>query len=149
MRGMNTIMSRKNLYVVLAVSPLLLLSACSPVDWVKDKLGMGKAKPKVEKHKNSKKKYVAGGWVVKVGDEIVVSDQKFEDEFNLLLEEKPQLKSMLPLMPNLEKDFARGLGNQEIITKFVQENKLDQKAEYSAKKERMERAIIRCRWSCT
>ncbi len=133
--------SRTKLYAVLAISPILLLSGCKPVDWVKEKLGMSPSK-KVKKYGKSKKRSSSKGWVVKVGDEVVVSDQKFEDEFNLLLEEKPQLKSMLPLMPNLEKDFARGLGNQEIITRYIQEHKLDQKSDYLAKKERMERAVI-------
>ncbi|MFC1845523.1 peptidyl-prolyl cis-trans isomerase [Candidatus Dependentiae bacterium] len=130
--------SRKHLYVMLAFSPILLLSGCRPVDWIKEKLGM---RPTQVKKGRAAKSVVGGQWVVKVGDHIAVSPERFEQEFGLLLEEKPQLKAMLPLMPNLEKDFARGLGNQEVISRFVKERNIDQKPEYLAKKARMKRAV--------
>jgi len=134
----------KSFGAVLVISPLLLLSGCAPLDWVKGKLGMGKKTEEiVKKGKDKKKMSVAGGeWIVKVGNETVVSANEFEKEFNALIDEQPQLKSMLPLMPNLEKDFAKGLGNQEVVSRYIEKNKIDQSAEYLARKERMERAVL-------
>lgn len=133
---------RKHFYIALALSPILLLSGCRPVDWLKEKLGMCQCQEKKNAAgKKGREHLVAGEWVVKVGDDVIVSSDEFQAEFNLLLDEKPQLKSMLPLMPNLEKDFAKGLGNQEIIARYVEDKKLDQTPGFIAKKARMERAV--------
>lgn len=120
---------KKSLYIVLALSPLLLLSGCKP--------------GKDEQKESKKGRTVANtaDWVVKIGDNVVVSGDEFKGEFNALLEEKPQIKSMLPLMPNLEKDFARGLGNQEVVARFVEDRKIDQSPEYIARRAKMEKAI--------
>ena len=151
------IVSKKCFYLVLTISPLLLLSGCGPINWIKDKMGgcgcSSKSHGSCGDMKHGEKNHgdccmmtnieVPGGdWVVKVGDKVVVSGEKFQQEFDMLLEEKPQLKSMLPLMPNLEKDFAKGLGNQEVITKFIADKGLDKKPEYIQKKARMERAVM-------
>lgn len=128
---------KKNLYIVLAFSPILLLSSCKPSEWFK-KSG---DKETTAKHKKGRTVANTSDWVVKIGEDVVVSGEEFKDEFNQLLEEKPQIKSMLPMMPNLEKDFARGLGNQEVVSRFIEDKKIDQKPEYLARKAKMEKAI--------
>lgn len=130
--------SRSSFYTVLAFSPILLLSGCSPFDWIKEKIGMRPAEMTKEREAQS---VFSGEWIVKVGDKVAVSSDRFQQEFDMLLEEKPQLKAMLPLMPNLEKDFARGLSHQEVISRFITEHKIDQQPEYLSKKSRMERAV--------
>lgn len=126
---------KKNLYVALAISPLLLLSSCKPGEWFKGKSASSTGKV------SGRTVASTPDWVVKIGEEVVVSGSEFKDEFNQLLEEKPQIKSMLPLMPNLEKDFARGLGNQEVVARYIADQKIDQKAEYLARKAKMEKAV--------
>jgi hypothetical protein len=118
---------KKNLYVVLALSPLLLLSGCGEKSTPKSTTGRTVAN--------------TADWVVKIGDEVIVTAGEFKDKFNQLLEEKPQIKSMLPLMPNLQKDFAKGLGNQEAVARYIADQKIDQKSEYIARKAKMEEAV--------
>jgi len=129
---MNT---KKLFYTVAVISPILLLSGCNPLKWFSgDKTE--KASDMMEKGVD-----VSGNWVVKVGDKVVVSLQEFQNDFNALLDEKPQLKAMRPLMPNLEQDFAKGLSNYQAILQYVEENKIDQTPEYLAEKARMTRAV--------
>jgi len=129
----------KLLYCACTLSPILLLSGCSPVDWVKDKFGGSKE----NKTKKRVRRTVADGdWVVRVGDEVIVSGDKFKQEFEAILEERPQLKSMLPLMPNAEKDFARGLGNQEIVTRFIEDSGMTNSSKYKERIERVQKAAI-------
>ena len=127
---------KKNFYAVLVLSPILLLSGCNPIKWI-----MGDKTDQATGEAEKGKKGVTSDWIVKVGDEVVVTPEKFQEDFDALLDEKPQLKAMLPLMPNLEHDFARGLGNQQAILQFIKENGIDQSSEYIAKKERMINAI--------
>ena len=97
---------------------------------------------KKKSKKRTKKVAQGGDWIVKVDGEAVVYGDAFEKEFSTLLEEKPQLKAMLPLMPDLKKNFASGLGNQEAIALFVHKRGLDETAEYAEKKERVDRAVM-------
>ena len=79
--------TKKALYAVLVISPVLLRSGCNPMDWFKGK-GGGEIESKKEMF--SEKKVVGGGdWIVKVGNEVAVSSNDFEKEFNALLDEKP------------------------------------------------------------
>jgi len=145
---------RKKLSPVLAFSLVLLLSGCNPLEWVKEKMGMGSCDHGMNKcgdrkgscasksKKRTKKVAQGGDWIVKVDGEAVVYGDAFEKEFSTLLEEKPQLKAMLPLMPDLKKNFASGLGNQEAIALFVHKRGLDETAEYAEKKERVDRAVM-------
>lgn len=140
---MKITMRRKNLYVALAFSPLLLLSGCNPLNWFKSN---SKEKTSKKIGRRGRRKvtggYDTGGeWVVKLGEKIIVSSNRLQKEFDTLLEEKPQLKAMRALMPNLEKDFARGLGHQEIISQFIKDKKIDERADFIAKKERTLRAV--------
>ena len=97
---------------------------------------------KKKSKKRTKKVAQGGDWIVKVDGEAVIYGDAFEKEFSTLLEEKPQLKAMLPLMPDLKKNFASGLGNQEAIALFVHEKGLDETVEYAEKKERADRAVM-------
>lgn len=129
---------KKNLYIALALSPILLLSGCKPSEWFK--CGCDK-KETTSSRKKGRTVATTADWVVKIGDDVVVDGSEFKDEFNMLLEEKPQIKQMLPMMPNLEKDFARGLGNQEVVSRFIEDKQIDQKPEYLARKAKMEKAV--------
>ena len=129
--------NKRFFYTVLALSPILLLSGCNPVKWF-----TGDKTEKVSKRSSKEESSASGSWIVKVDGKVVVTPQEFQDDFNALIDEKPQLKEMLPLMPNLEYDFARGLGNQKVISHFIEDNKIDQKKEYIVKKERMLNAVL-------
>jgi len=124
---MNT---KKSFYSALILSPVLLLSGCN---WFSSEKTADTAK-------SLNTNVASGEWIVKMDDDVIVTSDQFKKEFDALLAEKPQLKAMLPLMPNLEPDFAKGLGNQQVVSRYIKDNKIDQKADYAAKKERYFRA---------
>jgi len=120
-------MNTKNVfYSALIFSPVLLLSGCNWFSSEKTEKAPGALNTNV----------TSGEWVVKIGNEIAVTPQQLQEEFNLLLEEKPQLKAMLPLMPNLEQDVAKSLGSGKVIARYIKDNKIDQKLDYIAKRDR-------------
>ncbi len=137
---MNSKFSKNTLYIVTIVSPLLLLPACAPLDWIKSKLG-SEPKPVAQSEKTATINIDTKDWVVKINDKVAVVGKDFKQEFEMLLQEKPQLKSMLPLMPNLEKDFAKGLAQQAVISEYIAKNGLDKTAEYQKKLARAQKAV--------
>lgn len=121
--------------LALLLVPVVFLPSCAPLNWLKEKMGCG------------------GGGAVSVSDnsavlvslkgQPVITQQSFEREFEQLLEENPHLKSVLALMPDAKKNFLQGMVNQEIVDRWVTENKVDQKVEYSKELDRMMRSVRR------
>ena len=121
---------------ILVVS-VTVLPGCG--QWLKDKLGMGgKDEP------SSAQGVVGGGDVlVSIKGKAVVTAQSFENEFDQLLNENPQLKSILPMMPDAKKNFLMGMVNQEVVDFWVAENKVNEKQDYKKEYDRMMHQVKR------
>jgi hypothetical protein len=65
-----------------------------------------------------------------------------DQKFNEWLEENPALKSVLPYMPDVKRNFFENLVSQEIVNRFVEENKVTEKPEYK-KDEKLGAASIK------
>ena len=92
--------SRRSLYVILALSPILLLSGCKPFDWLKEKIGMGKKDESVVTGASVMTPAQSGGdWVVKVGDKVLYgkysgTEITLEGETYLIMKESDILAVM-------------------------------------------------------
>lgn len=73
----------------------------------------------------------------------IITADSLDRDFNQLLEEQPQLKSVLPLMPNAKENFLQSLVSQAVVDRYVQENKIDKSAEYQKDYDYMVRSIKR------
>jgi hypothetical protein len=84
-----------------------------------------------------------GEKIVCMGDVCVITDLSLDHEFDKLLEENPQLKSVLPLMPNAKENFLQSLVSQAVVDRYIEENAIDQTAEYKKDYDHMVRSIKR------
>lgn len=110
--------------------PALLLPGCG--EWIKEKF-CGVKKETAE----------SGAPVVTMDGRVVITTQSFEKEFEQLLEENPHLKSVIALMPDAKKNFLQGMINQEVVDRWVADNKVDAKEEYQKEYNRMLRSVKR------
>jgi hypothetical protein len=84
-----------------------------------------------------------GEKLVCMGDMCIISDKSFDQEFEQLLTENPQLRSVLPLMPTAKENFLQGLISQAIVDRTVKEEKLNQTDGYKQDYAHMMRSVER------
>jgi parvulin-like peptidyl-prolyl cis-trans isomerase-like protein len=135
-------------FYIALLMPLVFLSGCGVVDWFKGKCGMGSGSstPQEMVGSNPMTNIAVNDTsevLVTINGRRVVTVDSFEREFNILLEENPQLKSVLPFMPDARRNFLTGLVNQEVVDLYVFDNHLDKKIEYQRDLERLHRSVIR------
>lgn len=117
--------------LALLLVPVVFLPGC----WLTDKLcGTGSG---------SSKAVDGSAVLVSMKGQSVITKQSFEKEFEQLIEENPHLKSVLSLMPDAQKNFLMGMVNQEVVDRWVTENKVDQKEAYQKELDRMMRSVRR------
>ncbi|TET06446.1 hypothetical protein E3J79_02055 [Candidatus Dependentiae bacterium] len=138
-----------------AVILMLVLSGCAPWEWVKEKFGMGKKgevtemfeAPTIPSADRTVKPVQLRGQDDKVlvtkGGVPVITLKSFDEEFNRLLEENPQLTQMMQFIPDIKKNVLNGLVGQLVMDIYVSENKIDQKPEYRKDFERLLLSINR------
>jgi hypothetical protein len=138
-----SIRMKKNIGLVLVVGSLMLLPACKPLEWIKDKLGFNKGKSEASADQAMSKKMAAGDEqvLVSMDGKAIISTASLEKDFEQLLEENPQYKQMLAFMPDAKYNFLQGLISQAIIDRYVADSGLDQKAEYKDELERVLRSM--------
>ena len=113
---------------------LLALPACSPLDWFKS--GDSKVpesasnEPLTTAPTASLAEAPTGDVLVTINGQPAITTQTFEKEFSTLVENNPQVKALLPLMPDLEDKFFEGLLNQQIVDRYISANKIDATKEY-------------------
>ncbi len=140
MKGCTTTMKKK-LSLVLLVAPLIMLPGC--LDWFKQKLGGKKGAAETTSTMPSDELVSEGEVLVTMGGAPIISSKSFERDFAALIEENPQLKSILPLMPDAPYNFLQGMVSQEVVDKYIAENKIDETPEYQKDIERGVRTITR------
>ncbi len=131
----NTHSLKHKFALALLLVPVVFLPSCAPWDWLKEKMGCNTS--------GSASVSDSSAVLVSLKGQAVITQQSFEKEFEQLLEENPHLKSVLALMPDAKKNFLQGMVNQEIVDRWVTENKVDQKLEYSKELDRMMRSVRR------
>lgn len=137
---------RKHFYIALLL-PVVMLPGCGVLDWVKNKFGGGSKGTEQVVDFSSPMTNVSiddhSEVLVTINGKPAITSKSFERDFETLLEENPQLKSVLPFMPDARKNFLGGLVNQEIVDLYVRDHKLDQKPEYKQDLERLQRSVVR------
>jgi len=137
---------KKFIKIALLVTPLALLPGCGAVDWIKEKLGGGSADAGVAVKAESKEAGAAaepmsGEVLATMNGKPVVTVSGLKQQMNQLMEENPQLKSVLPFMPDVEQNVFKSMVSQEVVNRYVVENKIKEKDEYRKDKERAEKAL--------
>jgi len=129
---------------VCAVLAVLVLAGCAPLDWIKEKFG-GKKAPAVAVIEPGKDKVSAKGKIEPAelkgrGDKVLVTMEgvpvmtikSFEEEFEKLIEENPQLKQMAQFIPNLKENIFKSLRSQLVMDAYIEREGIDQDPEYQA-----------------
>lgn len=113
--------------VALVVVPVLFLAGCAPMDWVKDKVGAGKpaTSTRATGSLDDGSKILAS-----LDGKAIVTEKSFNQAFDRILDENPQLKQMLPMIPNIKGQFLKGMVSQEVVNKYIADNNIDSSAEY-------------------
>lgn len=138
---MNSAMKRKGLSLALLLVPVVFLPGCGALDWVKDKLGMSK------KSDAQQTQLAAGGSagdaLVSMNGKTIITKTDLDQVFDQVLAENPQLKAVLPLMPDAKYNVLMGMVTQAIVDRYVADNKIDQRDEYQKELENMTKSVKR------
>lgn len=118
---------------------LAVLPGCWLTDWFKKE-----TPPTTQKLEAPDDPLLAQGEQIVCMDGVcIISDRSLDHAFNQLLEEQPQLKSVLPLMPNAKENFLQSLISQAVVDRYVQENNIDKTAEYQKDFDSMMHSVTR------
>lgn len=111
------------------VLPVLFLAGCAPLEWVKGKTGASNSSvsSSATESLNDGSKVLAT-----LDGKAIVTQNSFDQAFDRILDENPQLKQMLPMIPNIKGQFLKGMVSQEVVNKYIADNGLDSSAEYQA-----------------
>ena len=120
-----------------AIVPLLLLSACAPLDWIKEKLGGSGSKGTAVAMGD------AGQVLASMDGKPLVTMEQFDKDFNQLLEENPGLKSVLPFVPDAKANFLAGLVSQKMVDSYVNDHQISARDDYKQEYARGEQALKR------
>ena len=119
---MRTFRVRKQLCLSLLLSPLVFLPGC-----------MDNTKSEVASTATAggAKSLDDGSEVLlKIDGRSVITLNSLNAEFDRLLDENPQLKQVLPFMPEAKANFFQGMVNQEIVDHWITKNGISATAEY-------------------
>jgi len=123
--------------MALVVVPILFLAGCAPIEWVKNKMGAGNPSAN-----NTTESLDDGSKVLATLDgKVIVTETSFNQAFDRILDENPQLKQMLPMIPNIKGQFLKGMVSQEVVNKYVTDNGIDTSAEYQQEFEQAVRSM--------
>jgi len=125
--------SKGYFYIALVLSPMVLLSGCKPLDWVKDTFGGGAKKSTgvtaIPVSKDSKG--ISSGSLAEWGDgKIMVTQQEFDSKL-ALMRENPELKGVNEaLLPMLKAQLLTSMIYEKVIGKWIEDNKIDKSKDY-------------------
>ena len=134
--------------VLLVLTPMILLSGCKPLDWIKSKLGGKKPSGTVQKSQmpsataptpSGDATIVPAGMLAVWGDGSPMLPQaEFDAKLELLVREKPELKDVAEaFLPMLKAQLLTQLIYLKVIRKWAEENKTDQLPEFKKKLEQI------------
>lgn len=123
----------KHLSLLLLVVPVVFLPGCNPVEWARQQFASESTTVVAGKDLSGDTSEV----LVSIDGKPVITVASFEKEFDKVLQENPQLKSILPFMPDIKKNFLNGLVNQELVDHWVVKNNIDSNIDYKQEMDRM------------
>ncbi len=116
----------KKLRLSLLLTPILLLPGCWPGETAKDKSSIGTGDAAlVDKQVDD-----GSPVLLKIGGRPVLTLKNIGEKFDCLLEESPNLKQVLPFMPDAKLNFFQGMVSQEIVNEYIRRNDIDRSPEY-------------------
>ncbi len=136
--------ARKSKRLALLVAPIVLLSGCAPLDWVKEKLGCSKQRfnDTVAMSDGTQNLADDGSKVLaSIGDKAIVTEKSLTRDFDRLLEDEPRFRQMLPMIPDVKYSFCKGLVSQAVVDKDIVDKKIDQTKEYQEEFARAVRSV--------
>lgn len=141
----NSAITKQSMSLALLCSSLTFLPGC--MDWFTCKKSASccasdkHASPSASALVEDGSRVVA--WIGDGGDnkEVILTEKRFNDEFEALVNENPQVKQLLPFMPDIKKNFLNGLVNQELVTRYIERQGITQTEEYQRELARMDRAM--------
>lgn len=136
-----TIFSRKYLHLMFLLIPVAFLPSCG---WLREQLGGGKETVEKKAQPEMLKEVDDGSEVlVTMGGKSIITAKSLDEDFDQLLEENPQVKAMLPMMPDIKQNFLNGMVSQAVVDKYVEEHNIDQQVAYQNDLARMMRSVRR------
>lgn len=133
MKNIKTTANQAVFFSIVCAS-LLMVPGCGPLNWFKKKS---------DAQKTDDQLLFQGDELVTMGGSRIISEKSLDRDFEQLLDENPQLKSVLPLMPDARYNFLQGMVSQAVVDRYVADNKIDQSAEYTKELEQMMRSVKR------
>ena len=127
---------KRHFHLGLLVAPLMLLPGCFGDD-------KGQAAPESGKAKGAAEVVDESEVLMKIDGKPRITVKDLDEEFNRLLDESPQLKQVLPLMPAAKLNFFQGLVSQEIIDEYIRREGIDKTPEYKNELARTIEQIVR------
>lgn len=129
----------KKLGLTLLLIPLIFLPGCYLTDWFTGK----NAASDTATQSGSEPLNVATGdtIIASMHGKPIITAESLDKNFNQLLEDNPQLKAVLPLMPNAKHDVFMGMVSQAVVDHYVQEKGIDKKAEYNKELNNMIKSV--------
>lgn len=129
----------KKLGLTLLLVPMAFLPGCALMDWMS-----GKSSSTGSSEKASQSSTVLGGDVLaSIDGKPLITAESLDEDFNQLLEENPQLKAVLPLMPDAKYNFLMGMISQAVVDKYIEDKQLDKTAEYQKELGNMMKSVKR------
>ena len=124
-------------YAVLALAPIILLSGCKPLDWIKESFGGTKnAVAAPAKQVDFAAASVGGngfseGVLAVWADGPLVTQKDIDEKLALLMKQRPELKKMsAQLLPMLKPQLLNAIISSKIIGKWIKQEGIDKTEEY-------------------
>lgn len=122
----------KQLCLSLLLVPILLLPGCWPGETAKEKASTGGGDAVIVDEKVDDGSPV----LLKINGRPVITLKNIDEKFDCLLEESPNLKQVLPFMPDAKLNFFQGMVSQEIVNEYIRRNDIDRSPEYQKELEK-------------
>ncbi len=111
---------QKNLTLGVIIASLLTLSACD----------MSKKKSEDGSSAAAGHAAPSGDVLVTIGGKPAITVKEFEEYYEQMLEQQPQLKSFAQFMPDLKQNVFNSMVGQRLIEHWAEEKKIDQLKDY-------------------
>lgn len=128
-----------NTQLIILTIALLSLPGCAPLDWIKSKFSSNPTEVTTSETPTEEATKTAAPMpadvLVTVEGKPTMTVAQFEKEYDTLVQNNPQVKELIHLMPDLDEQYFDGLVNQQLVDLYITKNKIDESAEYKKQME--------------
>ncbi|MFI5332909.1 MAG: peptidyl-prolyl cis-trans isomerase [Candidatus Babeliales bacterium] len=125
----------KKMSLLMVCLLITMLPGCAVLNWFKGKMGSNSS--------TSGTSTLDKDVLASLNGKSIITVESLNADFNQLLEENPQLKSVLPLMPDAKYNFLMGMVSQAVVDKYIEDSGIDKTAEYKKELENTMRSVKR------